>query len=429
MPVNESVVPDLDKHFPRYEQFHPAVPVWCVTPNEGRAFHRFFDTSPISPSGRYLAFTRMPFEDRRPEPGEEAEICVTDLATGEETVVARTAGWEPQMGANLNWGADDHALIFNDVDTKTWQPFAWKLDPASGEKMKLQGTVYHVSPDGKWACASNPVTMPRTQYGYGVIIPPDRVPRFEGARDDEGLWLTDLDTGERKLLLSIKDAIERATPTFELDDPDQYEIYGFHSKFNPQGDRLIFTLRFFKSDNTAKWNMNSTRDLRFTVLTLDLEANRVCNAVPTSKWLYGGHHINWHPNGRELSMNLKLEDGGPLWFVGCDETGDNLRQLREDILGSGHPSIHPDGKHLLTDTYTSESTAFGDGTIPLRWVDLEEGSVRNLVRINTRQTLCKDGTLRIDPHPAWDRSWRYVTFNGFVGGTRRVFVADMQSML
>jgi hypothetical protein len=375
-----------------------------------------------------MAFTRMPFEDRRPEPGEQADICVTDLATGEEKTVARTAGWEPQMGANVNWGADDHALIFNDVDTENWQAFSWKLDPATGEKMKLEGTVYHVSPDGRWACASNPITMPRTQHGYGVVIPQDRVPRFEGARDDDGLWLTNLTTGKRKLLLSIRDAIEKATPAFELDDPDKYEIYGFHSKFNPQGDRLIFTLRFFESDGTAKWNMNSTRDLRFTVLTLDLEASRVCNAVPTSKWLYGGHHINWHPNGRELSMNLKFEQGGPLWLVGCDETGENLRQLREDILGSGHPSIHPDGVHLITDTYTSESTAFGDGTIPLRWVNLETGSVHNVVRINTRQP-CQDGTLRVDPHPAWDRSWRYVTFNGHTGGTRRIFIADMKPLL
>ena len=50
------------------------------------------------------------------------------------------------------------------------------------------------------------------------------------------------------------------------------------------------------------------------------------------------------------------------------------------------------------------------------------------MRINT-QIPYADGPLRVDPHPAWDRSWRYVTFNAFVGGTRRVFLADMQSLL
>jgi hypothetical protein len=37
--------------------------------------------------------------------------------------------------------------------------------------------------------------------------------------------------------------------------------------------------------------------------------------------------------------------------------------------------------------------------------------------------------MRVDPHPAWDRTWRYVTFNAFVDGTRRVFVADMKELI
>jgi len=45
------------------------------------------------------------------------------------------------------------------------------------------------------------------------------------------------------------------------------------------------------------------------------------------------------------------------------------------------------------------------------------------------RTSCADLVMRVDPHPAWDRTWRYVTFNGFVGGSRRVFVADMRALL
>ena len=52
------------------------------------------------------------------------------------------------------------------------------------------------------------------------------------------------------------------------------------------------------------------------------------------------------------------------------------------------------------------------------------GREEALVRIPVRQP-CPDATMRSDPHPAWDRTGRYVTFNGFVGGTRRVFIADL----
>ena len=72
---------EMSGRFPRYTEYDPAVPVWCVTPGEGRAFHRFFDTSPISPSGRFIVFTRMPAEDRLPEPGEAAEVVVVSLTT------------------------------------------------------------------------------------------------------------------------------------------------------------------------------------------------------------------------------------------------------------------------------------------------------------------------------------------------------------
>lgn len=68
----------LDR-FPRYTEFDPLVPVWCLTPNEGRCIHRFFDTSPIAPGGRYAAVFRLPFEDRQPAPGEVGQIVVADL--------------------------------------------------------------------------------------------------------------------------------------------------------------------------------------------------------------------------------------------------------------------------------------------------------------------------------------------------------------
>ena len=126
-------------------------------------------------------------------------------------------------------------------------------------------------------------------------------------------------------------------------------------------------------------------------------------------------------------MNLNINRDG-LYFVQVNRDGSDLRKMLEDVPGSGHPTVHPNDTHLITDTYTNEKTAFGDGTIPLRWVNLNTGEDQVLVRINTAQP-CRDSVLRVDPHPAWDRSWRYVTFNAFVGGTRRVFIADMKDLI
>jgi len=37
--------------------------------------------------------------------------------------------------------------------------------------------------------------------------------------------------------------------------------------------------------------------------------------------------------------------------------------------------------------------------------------------------------LRIDAHPAWDRSGRFVVYNGTENGTRTVFVADLKDLI
>lgn len=57
-----------------------------------------------------------------------------------------TRGWEVQLGANVQWGASDHELFYNDVDTLTLEAYAVKADPFSGSAQQLSGSVFMVSP-------------------------------------------------------------------------------------------------------------------------------------------------------------------------------------------------------------------------------------------------------------------------------------------
>lgn len=419
---------NLHGSFPRYEEFDPFVPVWCVTPNRRMCLHRFFDTSPISPSGRYLAVFQLPFENRQPKPGEKGRICMVDLETGKDRIVAETSGWEPQMGANINWGGSDHELFFNDVNTANWRPFAWKIDPFTGVRQPMDGPVYHASPDGRWLISANMTTMRRTQPGYGVRVPDKTVRRNVGAADDDGFYLTDTSTGRQRLLVSIADLLIEADPAILMDDPDRYEIYGFHSKFNPQGDRLMLSLRWFPAQDKSVFDMFKVDfgAVRYAWVTMPLAGSPKHCVVGPDQWEKGGHHATWFPDGKRISMNLNIDRDG-MRFVRVNSDGSDLRKMLDNVAGSGHPTVYPDDQHLLTDTYTWEAKAIGDGTVPLRWVDLRTGEEQIVVRFNTQQP-CKDDVMRVDAHPAWDRSWRYVTFNAFVKGTRRVLLADMQRL-
>lgn len=420
----------LDGKFPRYTDFEPKVPTWCVTPTLDGCIHRFFDTSPFSPSGRYLAVTQFLQEENLPKPGEKAKIVLVDLETGKESIVSETLGWETQMGANLNWGTDDETLYFNNVDPDTWKPYIVKLNPFTRSEEYLEGSIYRISPDGKQIISADATKMRRTQYGYGVVIPDEYVGRNYGLASDDGLYMTDTETGKQKLLVSMKDVFKNAEPKIDEAYYENGECYGFHCKYNPQGDRLLFTMRWMPKQIKAPWNLNQTGGLEFFVVTMKPDGSDIHVAVGPKEWEKVGHHINWFPDGKRLSMNLCIDGDSEMYLVQVNYDGTGLKKITESVPGSGHPTVHPNERQILTDSYEHEKMAEGDGTVPLRWIDLDEGTEETLVKINVANDAQKRIVgLRVDPHPAWDNTHQFIAFNGFVEGTRRVFVSDMRSVL
>jgi len=413
------MVLNLDAHFPRYEQFDPAVPVWCVTPGKGRTMHRFFDTSPFSPSGRYLGLTRLTSDTRLPEPGDVAEVVIVDLQTGDESIVAQTRGADTQLGAQVQWGADDTQLFYNDVDTDTWRPFGVVMDARTGESRRIGG-VYMVSPDGKHAVSPCLRRMARTQAGYGVIVPPEHIPENDGAPEDDGVYVTDTATGEKRLLVSLAQVFEEAVADEDKDEFAGGNFYTFHVKYTLQRDRIAAVVRWKPEESAPR--------MRHAVITMKTDGTDLHQAIPFPVWDARGHHPNWTPDGKRIMMNLTVDD--TMRLVSANYDGSGLGLMSRVLEGSGHPSLHPDGRHVVTDVYEHGRLAFEDGTAPLRLLDLHEGTETMLCRIRIRPEWAGPRKeLRIDPHPAWDRSWRYVAFNACADGLRGVYVADLEALL
>jgi hypothetical protein len=370
-----------------------------------------------------MALLRLPYEDRSPVPGDAAEVVVVDLESGEERVVAETRGWEMQVGAHVQWGASDSELYFNDVRPGEWRPFGVCLDPKDGERRELEGTVYMVSPDGARAASPCLLRTARTQAGYGVVVPPEQLPANRGAPDDDGVYVTDLESGGRRLLVSLRQVVEEALDSAEREKCAGGDFYAFHVKWDPGGDRLMLVLRWMPPDGGARVS---------SLVTLKADGSDLRMAIPASEWAgKGGHHPNWCPDGEHVMINLSIHGGGRsrLRFVQARYDGSEYREMIADVPGSGHPTMHPDGRHVLTDVYAHGPLACGDGTTPIRWVDLASGEDRQLIRIRTQPPEGRGGELRVDPHPAWDYSYRRFAFNACPDGTRRVYVAEMNELL
>jgi hypothetical protein len=398
--------------FPTYAE-NALVPV--VKISSGRVIHRFFDTSPLSPSGRYLALFRFPQETRSPKPGEVGEVVLVDRQTGQERVVARSRGWEMQLGANVQWGHTDKDLYFNDVDTTTWNAFAVRLNPLTGRSRRMGGTVFMVSADGTKLASYNLISSRWAQVGYGVVVPDAKALRNRGPVATDGIDITDTKTGAVRRIVTIKDIYEKTVPGIAIANQQDYEYYCFQVKWNPQGTRLLTTLQ---------WSPVGGGPRRRSVITMRPDGSDLRTAITPDQWAKGGHHINWTPDGEHLSMNLNVDGKPGLEIVTVRYDGSDLKTIFSP--GSGHPSLNPLGMPVMvTDAYPGELNTT-DGTVPIRLMNVQTGQEQAIVHIFLSKA---EGEFRIDAHPVWDRSGRYVIFNGYVDGTRNVFLADLKDKL
>lgn len=416
----------LEGIFPRYTEYEPLVPTYCVTPDLDRCMHRFHLSSPFSPSGRYMGLTRLPREDRPPKPGEAAEIVLVDLQTGEQKVIAKTIGWDVQLGAQVQWGATDNDLFFNDVDPSSWIPYGIRMDPLTGQKQEMGGTVYSVSPDGKWAASTCLRRIGATQAGYGVVVPDSHIPVNVGAVDDDGVYVTDTHSGESRMIASYRRIVEEALPKIDVSHYGPGNFYGFHVKWNAHSDRLMLVLRYMPESDGKRRPM---------LLTMTRDGNDIRVAFPTSEWAdKGGNHPNWLPDGEHVMMNLNIHGDGER-FVQARYDGTDMKVMTDVMSNRGHPSLHPDGRFIITDAYAAEKAGFGDGSAPLWLIDRDKSEKKTLVRMNSVTPPWADDpgrakVMRVDFHPAWDRrTHTRVAFNGVHDGTRRVYVADLSDIV
>ncbi len=325
----------------------------------GKVIHRFFDTSPISPSGKYVALFRFPYDDHAPKAGDSGEVILINLKTGKEKVVAISRGWEMQLGANVQWGNTDQQLFFNDVDTIAWKGFAVCLNPFNGKARRMEGTVFMASPDGKKLGSYNLEKSSYAQVGYGVIIPKAQNSRNIGPVENDGIFITDAASGKCSQLVSIKDIYLKTIPSIAIKDPENYEYYCFQVKWNPQGTRLL---------TTVQWSPKGGGERKRTVITMNADGSDIHTAITAEQWAKGGHHINWMPDGEYLSMNLDVDEKKGLEIITVKYDGRDMQTVYSP--GSGHPSYHPKGlPYIITDAYAGEMNT-NDGKSPIRLIDL-----------------------------------------------------------
>jgi hypothetical protein len=404
--------------FRPYRAGQTLAPVTCVTPDDGFYIHTFFDVCPWSPSQRYLACLKLPFQDRKPVHGDTADVCVIDLEDRTIRTVYTTRAFGMQTGSQVQWGTTDQYVYCNDLsDAADGHAVCVQIDWQAGTNRELEGPLYHLSPDGSKAISFNLDLINHVQDGYGCVVAPDkRLKLPAGASETQGLWETDIASGRKKLLVSLAQIYE-ALPG--KDDYAGLAFHLFHSKFNPQGTRIMQVVRAREPE------AEEGRYRRGVLTTFNADGSDIRVAIPHELWSKGGHHPNWYPDGEELLMNLR-GDEPVMRFYRFRSDGADLRRVSTKILGSGHPAYEKTGRYIFTDAYPNEPVALENGEVPMRLIDTKEDREQTVATIFTLGTGL--AVLRLDPHPAWSRDGKQSCFNGSPDGRRQVFVADLSGL-
>lgn len=361
---------------------------------------------PWNQSGRYLVALRTSFQDHLPQAHEAAEIVLLDTRSNYAArVVAETRAWNPQQGTMLYWNPDapETQFFFNDRDPKTGKIFCVLFDITAGNggkrirEFRFDDTPIGnsgVAQKGGWFAAINYARLARLRPVTGY---PETYDWTKGVKHptDDGVFLVDIHTGRKRLLVSFKQLADFIRP--QRPDVDQMDLFINHTLNNRESDRIFFFVRG----------------------NFDDKANRINQ----------GFIIR--PDGTGLTPMKQFIGGHPEWESGPRMIGDvDGRQIiydtdRQEIVGTlgtreifptpgGDVALSPDGKWLINghrDGAINYYTFFrrADGA----WTRSQGFDVQGW----------SFGDLRCDPAPCWNRNNREVVFPAIAkDGTRQMFL-------
>ena len=339
-----------------------------------------------------------------------------DLEEGTVRSVYTTKSWGFQTGGLVQWGATDRHVYTNDV--AGGRAVCVRIDLETGETKAYGGPMYHIAPDASSVIGFPLELLDITQRGYGVPALDPENPKMlpPGASTTEGLWKTDLKSGQSKLLVSVADVAAKVPAP----PPEAGGTYYFwHSKFNQQGTRIMQVLRHMLPSGRGKRNA--------MVLSLNSDGTDIRFAPQSELWSVDGlgGHPNWHPDGVHFLRVMYVDGVKRLCKYRYDAT--DFTVLSEKILGGGHPSFDGGGRFITTDGFHGSSPQ----KVDILLIDMQSEETVTLCTMSTmpRAPEIEYEPHRLDGHPVWSRDYEKICFQAAPEGKRQLFVADVSGLM
>ncbi len=378
--------------------------------------HHFFgyighvQNIPWNQSGRYIIALQTPVRDHLPDGNEPADIVLLDTQNEYQSrMVAQSRAWNPQQGTMLYWNpqAQETQFIFNDRDPKTNKVFCVLFDISTGQRVKEYR--FDDSPVGNGGVAQRGGKFLAINYGRMGRL--RRVTGYAGAFDwtgetlhpaDDGVFVVDVATGERRLLVSFqKLAAELRSVSPAI---DSQALFINHTLWSRDDSRIYFYVR-------GGWDLGGTRVNVPVVMNAD-----GTNLRPLKDFI--GGHPEWLDGQRLIGT------------IGDDQVIYDCEAMK--VVGTlGDKKIFPKPGDDIALSPSSEwfVNGYRSGNENFyAFLRLKDGATVTSQSFNVRGWT--QGDLRIDPSPNWNRQSNQILVSALSDDaeqTRQLFLITLRA--
>ena len=363
------------------------------------------------------------------------DICLWDYKNSKIYIIDETSAWSWEQGSRLQW-ISDKEIIYNKINEKKVISCIYNIE--TKQKKKLESSLYSFSKKTNQILTINYSRIWSLWKSYGYFVPGEKNELDKKPKDD-GIYLTDTSNSNKKLILSINDAVEICG----LQNLKNTFFFLSFPTFSPSGDKFVSHLRFhLKSGALTTY---------FICTYLNKSKNIVLASEKVShfEWINNEKIIVWSRNLPKYFQKLRLNNFLEKYIISYLKKFmnkfrsnftlkiksenyhlidlDNPREItkiNEKILTEdGHPQISEDGKYLVTDTYANQ-----EGFQKLLIHDLNNNKTHYVGEFKIAEYLIKRG-LKYDLHPRWNHKGDLISIDSSHDGSRQSYVINVAKLI
>jgi len=367
-----------------------------LTHEKNATFFGYHDKTPSSSDGEKILACSVSRDDTKLENEcTKMEVGFFSYSDGYTFhPVDETYTWCWQQGCMLQWNPlkPNCQIYYNSLVDSEYGSILYDTTK-NVEIKRFKFPIYSISPNGKYASSLNFTRLGLLRPGYGYK---GNIKKYDllNTPDDDGVFLIDLITGKKNLIVSLKSIAantDQSVPhyinhiTFS---PDSSKLTFFHIYENQSGKRLI---RFY------------LYDIEYKTLKLLEAANNVS-------------HYCWNNNNEILTS--EAESGKIVTYCyNIDE--EKKRKIDIPHIGDYHPMFNP----VYSDIIVADTKPDKDRNQHLFLFNIKSGKHFYAGKFHTPDEYTEE--VRCDLHPRWDRKGKNIIVDTAEGGKRSMVQIDV----